>query len=79
MLEIELYSQIKTINLASEQGCLEKAPDHICEKTLVIPNSFWITCLAAALDILDPPLLESEKRVNKVFKELAKNDSLKID
>ncbi len=76
LLDIELYSQIKSIKVSSTQGCLEKAPDHICKIALVCKGSMWITCLAAVLDQLIPVQLGKKARGAKVFDELVFNNYL---
>ena len=50
LLDLELYSQIKSIKVSRTQGCLEIAPDHICKTSLVCKENTWITCLVAGLD-----------------------------
>ncbi len=77
LLELELYSQIESIKISKTQGCLEIAPDHICETSLVCHGSTWITCLAAVLDQLSPVKLGTKARGAQVFDELIKNGFLK--
>ena len=79
LLDLELYSQIESIKVSSSQGCLEIAPDHICDSSIVCKGSLWITCLAAVLDKLSPPSLGSKARGAKVFDELVKNGYVVVD
>ncbi len=76
LLDLELYSQIQSIKVSSSQGCLEVAPDHICEIAQVSIGSMWITCLAAVLDQLSPISLGGKARGAKVFDELVRNGYL---
>lgn len=66
LLDLELFSQIESIKVSSTQGCLEIAPNHICDIALVSKGSLWITCLAAVLDQLSPPSLGTKARGAKV-------------
>ena len=79
MLEIELYTQIESIKVSKEQGCLKIAPKHICNTALVCEGSFWITCLASVLDNLLPPKSGSKARGVKVLYELVHNGYLNKD
>ena len=76
LLDLELYSQIQSIKVSKKQGCLEKAPDHICYSALVCKGSLWITCLAAILDQITPVPLGKKARGAEVFDELVKNGYL---
>ena len=76
LLDLELYSQIQSIKVSSSQGCLEIAPAHICNASLVCNGSFWITCLAAVLDKLNPPQIGKKARGAKVFDVLVSNGYL---
>ncbi len=73
LLDLELYSQLESIKVSSEQGCLELAPDHVCDATHICKGSFWITCLAAVLDELSPLPLGAQARGSRVFDELLRH------
>ena len=73
LLDIELDSQIASIKVSRTQGCIEVAPDHICESALVCKGSFWITCFAAVLDQVSPVPMKKKARGATVFDELVKN------
>ena len=49
ILDLELDSQIASIKVSRTQGCMEVAPDQICQSALVCKGSFWITCFALYL------------------------------
>ena len=72
LLDLELYSQMLSIDVSASQGCLEQAPDHVCDACLVCSGSLWITCLAALLDKLTPPALGHKARGAKVFDQINK-------
>ena len=72
LLDLELYTQVEIIKVSPLQGCLEIAPDHICDISCVCKGSFWITCLAALLDHLSPTPLRTESRSSKVLDALIK-------
>ena len=74
LLDLELGSQIASIKVSRTQGCIEIAPDHICEAAHVCKGSFWITCFAAVLDQLIPVPIGEQARVGTVFDELVKNN-----
>ena len=73
LLDLELYTQIESIKVSSNQGCISVAPNHICKKAHVCEGSLWITCLAAVLDQLTPPSLGEKSRGATVFDELVKH------
>ncbi len=73
LLDLELDSQIASIKLSRIQGCIQVAPDHICETFFVCKGSFWITCLAAVLDQVNPVPMGKKSRGAKVFDELFNN------
>lgn len=79
MLEIELYTQIESIKVSRNQGCLQIAPKHICNTALVCEGSIWITCLAAVLDKSNPPAIGTKSRGAKVFDELVRQRFINID
>ncbi len=79
LLELELDSQIASIKVSRTQGCIEIAPNHICEAAFVCNGSFWITCLAAVLDQLNPVAVGTKARGATVFDELIDNGYLAID
>tara|TARA_Y100001968_G_C19412130_1_gene746890 strand:- start:386 stop:679 length:294 start_codon:yes stop_codon:yes gene_type:complete len=79
LLDIELYTQIASIKLSRNQGCLEIAPDHICKSALVCKGSFWITCLAAVLDQIIPAGKGQKTRGSKVFDELVSHGYVIVD
>ena len=72
MLDIELDTQIESIKVSRTQGCLQIAPKHICEATLVCEGSTWITCLASVLDKCSPPSLGQKAKGAIVFDELVR-------
>ncbi len=72
LLDLELYTQIESIKVSSFQGCLEVAPDQICQKAMVCSGSLWITCLASILDQLTPVSLGNQARGSTVFDILSK-------
>ena len=74
LLDLELDSQIASIKVSRTQGCIEIAPDHICEAAHVCKGSFWITCFAAVLDQLIPVPIGEQARGATVFDELVKNN-----
>tara|TARA_Y100001968_G_scaffold281270_1_gene278416 strand:+ start:162 stop:467 length:306 start_codon:yes stop_codon:yes gene_type:complete len=79
LLDIELYSQLESIKVSRTQGCIEVAPDHICQVASVCEGSLWITCLASVLDQLIPPSLGIKARGPKVFEALLKYENLVDD
>ncbi len=76
LLDIELESQIASINISRSQGCTEIAPAHICKKAKVCEGSYWITCFAAVLDEVNPLGIGTQARGARVFDELYKNNYL---
>ena len=79
LLDLELDDQIASIKFSRRQGCIEVASDHICEATFVCKGSFWITCLAAVLDQINPVLIGRKARGAIVFDELVKNGFVVTD
>ena len=79
VLELELDSQIASIKVSRTQGCLEVAPEHICQAAFVCKGSLWITCFASVLDQINPVSIGNKARGAKVFDELVKNGYLIID
>ncbi len=73
LLDLELESQIASIKVSRLHGCIEVAPDHICQSTNVCQGSFWITCFAAVLDKITPVALGKKTREENVFDELISN------
>ncbi len=73
LLDLELDSQIESIKVSRTQGCIEVAPDHICKVVCVCVGSFWITCLAALLDQMNPVAAGSKARGARVMDELLSN------
>ena len=73
LLELELGSQIVSIKVSRSQGCIEVAPDHICEAAYVCKGSLWITCIAAVLDQVNPVPMGEKARGATVFDQLVKN------
>ena len=78
-LDLVLYPQIESIKVSRTQGCLEIAPDHICQTSHVCKGSTWITCLAAVLDQVSPVTMGKKGRGAQVFDELVKNGYLVTD
>ncbi len=76
LLDIELESQILSIKVSRTQGCIESAPDHICDAVFVCKGSLWITCLAAILDQVYPVKIGNKARGAKVFDQLLANGYL---
>ena len=79
ILDLELDSQIASIKVSRTQGCIEIAPDHICQSALVCKGSFWITCFAAVLDQINPVPMGAKARGARVFDELVKNGYVVAD
>ncbi len=79
LLDLELYAQIESIKVSRIQGCLETAPDHICNAALVCKGSLWITCLAAVLDLVKPSPLLTKARGAQVHDSLLMNGYLSND
>ncbi len=79
LLDLELDSQLASIRVSRTQGCIEVAPDHICEAASVCMGSLWITCFASVLDKVSPVQLGLKARGAKVFDELVKNNYLATD
>ncbi len=77
MLDIELDTQIESIQVSRDEGCTKVAPKHICNATLVCKGSLWITCLASVLDKCDPPAIGTKARGARVFDELIRHGYLK--
>ena len=73
MLLLELDTQIESIKVSRNQGCLKIAPIHICKASLVCEGSAWITCLAAVIDICLPPSLGQKAKGAIVFDDLVKH------
>ena len=73
VLDLELDAQISSIKVLWIQGCIEVAPDHICEAAKVCKGSFWITCFAAVLDQINPVVTGKKARGATVFDELINN------
>ena len=73
LLDLELDSQIASIKVSRTQGCIEFAPDHICEVAQVCKGSFWITCFAAVLDEVTPVATGKKARGAIVFDALISN------
>ena len=72
ILEIELDTQIESIKVSRNQGCLKIAPTHICQAAHVCIGSVWITCLAAVLDECLPPSIGHKAKGAIVFDELVR-------
>ncbi len=79
LLDLELDSQIASIRISHTQGCIEVAPDHICNVAHVCKGSFWITCLAAVIDEVTPVRIGKKARGVIVFEELVANGYLVAD
>ena len=79
ILDLALDSQIASIKVSRTQGCIEIAPDHICQSALVCKGSFWITCFAAVLDQINPVPMGAKARGARVFDELVKNGYVVAD
>ena len=77
LLELELDSQLKSINNSCSQGCIEKEPIHICEAAQVCEGSIWIKCFASILDKTNPLCLGKKSRGAKVIDALLDNKYLK--
>ena len=73
LLDLELDSQIASIKVSRTQGCIEIAPDHICEAASVCKGSFWITCFAAVLDQINPVPIGNKARGATVLDEIENN------
>ena len=79
MLEIELDTQIESIQVSRTQGCLKIAPKHICNAALVCEGNAWITCLASVLDKFSPPPLGQKTKGTIVFDELVRHGYVMTD
>ena len=79
ILDLELDSQLASIQVSRTQGCVAVAPDHICQAALVCKGSFWITCFAAVLDQINPVPMGTKARGATVFDALIKNGYLVLD
>ena len=79
LLDLELYTQIESIKKSRTQGCIQIAPDHICNAALVCKGSYWITCLAAVLDQITPVANGEKARGATIFDELVSNGYLAAD
>ncbi len=73
ILELELDSQLASISVSRTQGCVEAAPDHICEAASVRKGSYWITCFASVLDQINPVPIGKKARGATVFDKLVEN------
>ena len=78
-LELELFFQLLTIQVSRTQGCIQVAPDHVCEVVCVCKGSLWITCFAAELDQVNPVPVGKKARGPKVFDELIDNGYVGFD
>ena len=76
LLELELHSQLESIKFSLPQGCIEKAPKHICKAAQVCEGSCWITCFASILDKANPISLGKKSRGAKVIDALQDNNYL---
>ena len=72
MLEIELDTQIESIKVSLNQGCLQIAPKHIYQAALVCEGSTWIIRLASVQDKCLPPSLGQKAKGAIVFDELVR-------
>ena len=79
LLDLELCSQLASIEVSRTQGCIEVAPNHICKATHVCNGSFWITCFAAVLDQIVPVSIGEKSRGAAVFDALVRNGYLIAD
>ena len=76
LLDLELESQLASIKVSRTQGCIEVAPDHICEAACVCKGSLWITCFAAVLDQVNPVASIKDARGTIVSDELRNKNYL---
>ena len=74
ILDLELDSQIASIQVSRTQGCIEVAPDHICKAASVCKGSLWITCFASVLDKINPVTIGKQARGARVVDVLINND-----
>ena len=51
LLSIELETQIINLKISKSLGCLNYAPDHICDFLKLKKKSLWIICLGEVIDI----------------------------
>ncbi len=79
LLDLELDSQIASIKVSRTQGCIEVAPDHICQAAFVCQGSYWITCFASVLDQVNPVPVGTKTRGASVFDVLLENGYFLID
>ena len=73
LLDLELESQITSIQYSRTEGCIKTAPDHICKAANLSKNSLWITCLATVLDKIIPVAIGKKSRGETAITELVRN------
>ena len=63
ILDLELDSQIASIKVSRTQGCIEIAPDHICQSALVCKVAFGLLALLLYLIKSTQSLWETRQEV----------------
>ena len=66
LLSLELETQIMNMNISTDFGCFNSAPNHICKSLNLREGTIWIMCLAEILDIYKPLRVGKTKSV-KVY------------
>ena len=79
ILDLELDSQIASIKVSRTQGCIEVAPDHICETALVNKGSLWISCFASVLEQINPVPIGEKARGAMLIDTLVENGYVVIN
>ena len=72
LLSIELETQIINLKITKNLGCLNYAPDHICDFLKIKRKSFWIICLGEVIDIhrsSDMPTTRGADVYHALFRE----------
>ena len=77
LLELELSSQLQSIKFSrTHQGCIEKAPKHICEAAQVYEGIICIASFDSILDKANPISLGKKSTEAKVIDALQKDKYL---
>ena len=70
LLDLELESQLESIMISSKEGCLKKAPNHVCIAASVSIDSNWITVIGSILDKYRPYSVGIKSRGAKIYDQL---------
>jgi len=77
LLELEHSSQLESIKFSrTHQGCIEKAPKHICEAAQVYEGNICIAGFDSILDKANPLSPGKKSTEAKVIDALQKNNYL---